>query len=452
MLFDTVPAHSFPHAKKCELEKNDKLYNPGPGNYQPKLYTFTKLPKWKIGTTKRKVFSVDQENPGPGAYSIPVDIANGPKYSMSTKAGLKESKEKLISPGPAHYKPIFNRSQSCFYTFGLKTKIKEGDKTPGPGNYDIRKDKDLIIPSYLFGKEKRDDEIIKRRKKIPGPGKYEYDADPLYIHKPKYTFGRERKNRNYDTFTPGPGSYGHKEFIGKEAPKKTIGIKYNLSSNDIVTPGPGHYEQSNSNNYLHKNPNTKISKAKRITDLNDLRNENPGPGQYNDDITIKNILMKNPSWVIGSSKRKSLNPADKSFPGVGNYTICGKIGDSSPYYTMRIKGDMSNFKTDVPGPGTYMNEKMGLYKHYPAWKIGTGKRDEDLRRTIKDGFPGPGKYGFKSMIDFFSPKYKFGNRKRFSGHDFNTPGPGSYHIPCSIVDITNYTREQGKFDDKFKFI
>ena len=123
----------------------------------------------------------------------------------------------------------------------------------------------------------------------------------------------------------GPGSYGHKEFIGKESPKKTIDIKYNynLSSNDIVTPGPGHYEQSNSNNYLHKNPNNKI---KRITDLNDLRNENPGPGQYKDDITIKNILMKNPSWVIGSSKRKSLNPADKSYPGVGNYTIYGKIG------------------------------------------------------------------------------------------------------------------------------
>ena len=38
----------------------------------------------------------------------------------------------------------------------------------------------------------------------------------------------------------GPGSYGHKKFIGKEAPKKTIDIKYNynLSSNDIVTPGP----------------------------------------------------------------------------------------------------------------------------------------------------------------------------------------------------------------------
>jgi hypothetical protein len=58
MLFDTVPAHSFPHSKKCELEKIDKLYNPGPGKYDPKLYTFTKLPTWKIGTTKRKVFTV----------------------------------------------------------------------------------------------------------------------------------------------------------------------------------------------------------------------------------------------------------------------------------------------------------------------------------------------------------------------------------------------------------
>ena len=452
MLFDTVPAHSFPHAEKCQLEKQDKLYNPGPGKYDPKLYTFTKVPTWKIGTTKRKVFTVDQENPGPGTYSIPVEITNGPKYSMSTKAGLKESKENYVSPGPAHYKPIFSRSQSSFYTFGLKTKPKERDKTPGPGNYDIRKDKDLVIPSYLFGKEIRDDKIVKGRKKIPGPGKYEYDADPLYIHKPIYSFGKQKKGRRFDNFTPGPGSYSHKEFIGKEAPKKTIGIKYSLSSNDIITPGPGHYNQSNSNNYLHKNPNTKISKAKRITDLNDLRNDNPGPGQYNNDTDMKNILVKNPSWKIGSSVRKSLNPADKSFPGVGNYTICGNIGESSPYYTMRIKGNISNYKTDVPGPGTYMNEKMGLYKHYPSWKIGTGKRDEDLRRTVKNGFPGPGRYGFKSLQDFFSPKYKFGNRKRFSGIGFNTPGPGSYHIPCSIVDVTNYTREQGKFDEKFKFI
>ena len=452
MLFNTVPAHSIPHSKKCEQEKIDRLFNPGPGRYTKTLSTFKKIPTWKIGTTKRKVFNVIEQYPGPGTYSVPLEITNGPKYSMSTKAGLKESKEKFLNPGTAHYKPNFTKSQSCFYTFGLKTKIKESDPTPGPGNYNLRKEKDLIIPSYLFGKEKRDDEIVKARKKNPGPGKYEYNADPIRIHNPNYSFGTQKKNRNYSTFTPGPGTYNYKEFIGKEAPKKTIGIKNNYSASDLITPGPGHYKQINANNYLHKNSNTKIGKAKRITDLNDLRNENPGPGQYNDDTDIKNILVKNPTWKIGTSQRKSLNFADKSFPGVGNYTISGNFGSFSPHYTMRIKGILSNYMTDVPGPGTYKNEKMGLYKHYPSWKIGTGKRDEDLKRRIKEGFPGPGKYGFKSLQDFFSPKYKFGNRKRFSDNSFDTPGPGSYHIPCSIVDITNYTREQGKFDDRFKFI
>ena len=75
-----------------------------------------------------------------------------------------------------------------------------------------------------------------------------------------------------------------------------------------------------------------------------------------------------------------------------------------------------------------------------------------LEELLKMDFQGPGLYGFKSLKDFFSPKYQFGKKKRFSGYDVDTPGPGSYHIPCSMVDVPNYTREQGKFDKKFKFI
>ena len=451
MLFDTVPAHSFPHSKKCEIEKNERLTNPGPNKYNPKAYTFTRLPKWKIGITKRKVFPIRDYYPGPGAYSIPTDITNGPKYTMSTKAGLKESKEKLLNPGPGHYNQALRINQTCCYTFGLKTKIKERDPTPGPGNYTLRKDKDLIIPSYLFGKGKREDDIVKRRKLIPGPGKYEYFADFIKIHKPKYTFSRQKKNRDYSTISPGPGTYNHKEFIGKEATKKTMGIKKSLSNIDI-TPGPGQYKLTNPNIYLHKIPNIKLGKARRVSDLNDLRNTNPGPGQYDDINTIKNILVKNPSWKIGKAKRKILYYGEKSFPGVGNYTISGRPGELSPYYTMRIKGILSNYETEVPGPGTYKNEKMDLFRHYPSWKIGTGERDEDLKKKIKEGYPGPGKYDFKYIKAYSSPKFKFGNSKRFIKDNFETPGPGSYHIPCSIVDITNYTRIQGKFDDKFKYI
>ena len=450
MLFDTVPAHSFPRAKKIEFAKLD---NPGPGKYSPTKSTLLHEPHWKIGTTKRNPFSVKEQYPGPGTYSIPLEIAVGPKYSMATKAGLKENKDQLYFPGPATYKPMY-RSQSCFYTFGHKNKLREREKTPGPGNYNLRKEKDLIIPSYLFGRQKREDELVKSKKIIPGPGKYEYTKDHILLRHPKYSFGTTKKSRNYSSISPGPGAYSHKEFMGKDGPKKTIGIKYNYRQFDgINTPGPGHYKESNMDNYLNKAPIMKIGKSKRVNQLlNNPTNPNPGPGQYNDDKTIKFVQIKNPSWKIGSSKRKSLSQKDRSVPGVGNYTISGVFGSYSPHYTMRIKGILANYKTDVPGPGQYQNEKMNLYKHYPSWKIGTSQRDDDLRKTIKEGFPGPGKYGYKTMKDFFAPKYKFGNKKRFSGYGKDTPGPGSYHIPCSIVDITNYTREQGKFDNRFKFI
>ena len=47
---------------------------------------------------------------------------------------------------------------------------------------------------------------------------------------------------------------------------------------------------------------------------------------YNDDKTIKFVQIKNPSWKIGSSKRKSLSQTDRSVPGV-------KIVGASPTMT-----------------------------------------------------------------------------------------------------------------------
>ena len=448
MNFDSVPAHSFPRARKDELTKED---NPGPGKYNPTKSNLLREPHWKIGTTKRNPFSVREHYPGPGTYSIPMEIAIGPKYSMATKAGLKESKDNF--PGPATYKPMY-RSQSCFYTFGHKNKLREREKTPGPGNYNLRKEKDLVSPSYLFGKERRENEYVKSKKIIPGPGKYEFTKDHILLHHPKYSFGLSKKSRNYSSISPGPGAYRFKEFMGKDGPKKTIGIRYNYRQYDGVdTPGPGHYRESKTDFYLPKAPIMKIGKSKRVNELlNNPTNSNPGPGQYNDDKTLKYVKEKNPSWKIGTSKRRSLSQNDKTVPGVGNYTISGKFGKYSPQYSMRIKGIMAKYVKDVPGPGQYKNEKMNLYKHYPSWKIGTSQRDDELRRTIKEGFPGPGKYGFRTMKDFYAPKHRFGTKKRFSKYSNDIPGPGSYHIPCSIVDVTNYTREQGKFDNKFKFI
>ena len=84
--------------------------------------------------------------------------------------------------------------------------------------------------------------------------------------------------------------------------------------------------------------------------------------------------------------------------------------------------------------------------------MGTGKRDDDLRRQIKDGFPGPGSYKYNDLYLQSYPKYKFGTEQRVKDKTNGIPGPGSYHIPCSIIDVNNYTRDQGVFDDNFKFI
>ena len=51
------------------------------------------------------------------------------------------------------------------------------------------------------------------------------------------------------------------------------------------------------------------------------------------------------------------------------------------------------------------------------------------------------------------PKFGFSKSKRgFFLTTNDCPGPGSYHIPCSIENINTYTRIKGKFNDEFRYI
>ena len=59
--------------------------------------------------------------------------------------------------------------------------------SPGPGNYNIRKSKDLIKSSYIFGKEKRLlSSIVSYRRSIPGPG--QYNKTDLNFYKPSILY------------------------------------------------------------------------------------------------------------------------------------------------------------------------------------------------------------------------------------------------------------------------
>lgn len=453
MKFSSVPAHSFSHSPKATTFKND---NPGPGEYTPFKTTLYNEPHWKIGTQKREVFKSKEESPGPGAYNIPLNISVGPKYSMQSKLNIIDDKKRNNFPGPGSYKPIMYRTDSYFYSFGSKNKkeYNKRDATPGPGKYQLRKDKDMMIPSYLFGKEKRDNQIIRYKRDIPGPGTYNYSKEYVLLRNPKYSFGSKLKIRIKPDLAPGPGAYNCDSLVGKEGTKITIGMKLNKTI-DQGTPGPGAYRESKINFYKKSSPSTKLGKSIRLLKLLKANN-NPGPGQYNNLDSDKYIHLKSPSWKMGTSLRKSLSTTDISIPGVGRYSISGKPGDNSPKFSfLKRIHSLYKLKNDMPGPGQYESTNMSsIYNRSPSWKMGTSTRYDEIRKSIREGLPGPGNYEHNTdQKNDIKYKYKFGGGRRFFiKYSNDIPGPGSYHIPCSVVDVSTYSRDKGNFDDKFKYI
>ena len=444
MKFSYVPAYGFGKAKKNELNKTDQLITPGPGKYYP-IKIIHKNPEWKIGTSQRpKESNID--NPGPGTYETRFKFPDGPSYSIRTRK-REVIDEDQITPGPSSYEPkIFDKKSS--YTFGHKYKNKESEITPGPGKYEIRKEKDLKVPSSIFGHEKKFFSS-KEADLVPGPGQYNGNIATTNIHHPKYSFGREKRVTDKINENPGPGTYKHLIYTGNEGKRISMGLKYKSRSTEHL-PGPGQYVTYNYNIVSRKLPDIKIGKAKRFL-LDNSSVENPGPGQYDISDGIKYTKLQKPSWKIGTSIRRPLNEAIET-PGPGNYNLTGKIGEGKPQYSMRIKDKEKGDRYVTPGPGRYNNSEMNLYKHYPEWKIGTSQRDDALQRQIKEGFPGPGNYHSNDKHLTNKPKYGFGTQKRYKDKYNDNPGPGSYHIPCSIIEVNDYTRKKGNFDETYKNI
>ena len=449
MKFSHVPAWGFGKSKKLEIEKTDPLYNPGPGQYAPKRSGHG--PTWRIGSALRGSKNLNK-NPGPGQYNIPDKVFNGPKYSIATKSGAFDPTKNSFAPGPGQYEVTTkNRPSSAKYTMRAKPNQKNTDVTPGPGNYNIRTEKDMQVPSYKFGHDQKRGLEYDNARYVPGPGNYEYAADILHEKHPKFSFGKEVRGTDKGYKTPGPGQYEYKNYIGKEGPKITMSAKFNsrLQEGDRrYVPGPGQYDETNTNKYKNKNPSYRIGTAKRRGLYNSL--DNPGPGQYAPDKYTNNVRPKTPSWKIGTGKRPDLNPGDKSTPGVGNYNISKNIG-GGPKYTILGKGNTGDINNKNPGPGQYENSNA-IYRKNPSWKIGTSQRDDELKRVKREGVPGPGMYNFDDKTKINAPKYKFGSEKRGFVKKSETPGPGQYRIPCSFDDINDYTREQGIFDPKFRYV
>jgi hypothetical protein len=124
-------------------------------------------------------------------------------------------------------------------------------------------------------------------------------------------------------------------------------------------------------------------------------------------------------------------------PGPANYNINRGLGKVS--YSFGLKGPSSLLGgTNSPGPGTYALK--GSFVYIPGSKIGTSIRDDEFKKAIRIGSPGPGAYRTATHLVHSanktdSPVFGFGTSSRdnmpFAGK-IVSPGPGAYNHKESV--------------------
>ncbi len=130
----------------------------------------------------------------------------------------------FVVPGPGMY-DIKTKNKGIRYTMGYRRDQKiKSLKSPSVGDYDLRRDDDLVVPSIIFGREKREvSETNEKVPRTPGPGYYCISTEVTSSSSPKWSFSpinqsleKSKRKREEESKSPGPGSYNIEGFIGKE--------------------------------------------------------------------------------------------------------------------------------------------------------------------------------------------------------------------------------------------
>lgn len=142
----------------------------------------------------------------------------------------------------------------------------------------------------------------------------------------------------------------------------------------------------------------------------------------------------------------------KAVPGAGTYDLPSKLVEG-PAFVMGLKLDnQSSIGAAVgktiknPGPNVYQPKFNSVKKAAPSFSL---KSRYDVQKG--DKVPGPGTYeGAGGSPKKRPASYVFGKSpQRESAHLQKSPGPQTYHIPCSIGNMPQYT---GARPEKFAYI
>lgn len=101
-----------------------------------------------MGSSCNRGDNLKTKTPGVGLYNIPSTFPQGPKYTMKGPNGGVDPSKSNCSPGPGVYNPLI-KSGAPAYSLGSRPDyVPYNSKNPGPGDYDLRTNKSLVVPSY----------------------------------------------------------------------------------------------------------------------------------------------------------------------------------------------------------------------------------------------------------------------------------------------------------------
>jgi hypothetical protein len=317
--------------------------------------------------------------------------------------------------------------------------------------------------AYSFGKSsKKTDTSLLNKTILTNPDMGKYNKDILTKPTGGFKFSKEEKFKTFRPETPGPGKYEtNKTTLGEGVPKYSInkseketqiGKALERSKKNKI-PGPGNYtltEENYEKTIFNKTITGHFAKEPKLKLLD---NHVPGVGKYSintsrdfgkgdkNKFTMSKTNRKN---IVDSSKTSSSikNQGDIKALDPGYYEVKSSFGKDGTKPLLRGKPKDIK-KLDVPGPGKYNFDKakMSTLKKNPSTCLGFGNRTDITAKEKKKDVPGF-KYEYGTDFDVTNKsKIKantFEKSERMPKIVNNTPGPGSYYVPCSFGVIPDY--------------
>lgn len=454
---------AFAHEKKKNRYKNkDRLVKEmkvEPPELQPSIQE--KRVK-KAKSPLKRYYKPDPPFPGPGSYELPPGISTSPKYTFGNRTDCGSGKEE--NPvGPGMYDPnppvrlgkqiSFNKERKRGLDF---TAGKDQSNSPGPGSYEITKDK-LDLPDFLRGNKgtftgAERGEVNEIVGTDLGP-KYDVKYDSLEYKQDKI------RNMSVLTKKPKPEDSGNNLETEEDEDIKKI--------ERLITPTESLPEDlRNVSLVLNNSPKWGFSKSKRVfISPTNRKEKSPGPGEYKlpdlfsaakERHKLPNFFKKTRSQANIKELRK-LSDSNKVWPNKSNMSgktidvsVQSKKAISPKQFMSRSRKCLITLKGRYPkrkkstldiGPGQYNLPDTLMKKPIPQRKVEAVEASRLGRKKSCDML-GPGEYEVAGEISNPKAGIKFGKAiRRFewmTGDPEIETGPASYILKSTVPQLPPY--------------